>query len=94
MMATHYLADTDPTDPGVSPRFGTFEDLPPLLIQVGDAEGLLDDSRHVAELARQAGVDVTLDMWPDMIHVWHAFAPRFPQAMAALSRIGSWLDER
>lgn len=93
MMAKHYLAGTDPTDSGVSPRFGNYRDMPPLLIHVGDAEGLLDDSRHVAKQASQAGVFVTLDVWPDMIHVWHAFAPRFPPAMDAFSQIGSWLDE-
>jgi acetyl esterase/lipase len=61
---------------------------------VGDAEGLLDDSVSAANKAHAAGVAVTLEVWPDMIHVWHAFAPRFPQAMAALRRISSWLDER
>lgn len=92
VMAAHYLAGTDPTDPGVSPRFGDFTGVSPLLIHVGDAEGLFDDSQNVADQARQSGVAVTLDVWPQMIHVWHAFAPRFPPAMAALDRIGSWLD--
>lgn len=93
MMADHYCQDTDRTVPGVSPRFGRFDELPPLLIQVGDAEGLLDDSVHAAAEAKNAGVAVTLDVWPDMIHVWQAFAPRFPPAMDALAKIGAWLDQ-
>ena len=93
LMATHYLAGSNPQDPGVSPRFGSYHNIPPLLIHVGDAEGLLDDSRHVAKQAGNAGVVVTLDVWPNMIHVWHAFAPRLPQAMDALHAIGVWLDE-
>lgn len=92
LMATQYLAGTDPRNPAVSPRFGRFDGLPPLLIQVGDVEGLFDDSVAAAANARAAGVAVTLDVWPDMIHVWHAFAPRFPPAVEALARIGVWLE--
>ena len=92
LMAEKYLAGTNPRHPSVSPRFGTFQDLPPILIHVGSAEGLLDDSIVVAERARAAGVAVTLRIWPQMIHVWHAFAPRFPPALDALIQIGVWLD--
>lgn len=93
MMARHYCQQADPKTPGISPRFGHFDGLPPLLIQVGDAEGLLDDSVLVAAQAKNAGVGVTLDVWPKMIHVWQAFAPRFPPAMDALAKIGAWLDQ-
>jgi acetyl esterase/lipase len=67
--------------------------LPPLLIHVGDAEILLDDAVRVAGRARAAGVDVTLEVWDEMPHVWHAFAG-LPEADEAIARIGSWLDER
>jgi len=92
LMAAHYLAGGDPTNPGASPLFGSFHGLPPLLLHVGDAEGLLDDSVSAANKAHAAGVAVSLEVWPDMIHVWHAFAPRFPPAVEALTKIGVWLD--
>ena len=80
-----------PEDPLVSPLYGDFAGLPPLLIQVGDAEVLLDDSTRVAERARAAGVDVTLDVGPDMPHVWHAFAPFLPEASEAIERLGAFV---
>lgn len=94
IMASQYLAQTAATNPTASPVFANYEDLSPLLIQVGGAEGLLDDSHKVADKARRAEVDVTLEVWPDMIHVWHAFAPRFPPAMDAWNRIAEWLHEK
>ena len=84
-----YLQDkTHPEDPLASPLYGDFAGLPPLLIQVGDAEMLLDDSTRVAAKAQKAGVDVTLEVWPEMPHVWHAFAPFLPEASQAIERIG------
>jgi len=80
-----------PDDPLASPLYGDFRDLPPLLLHVGDAEVLLDDSTRVAEKARAAGVDVTLEVWPEMPHVWHAFAPFLPEASQAIERIGTFV---
>ena len=78
--------------PLASPLFADLRGLPPLLVQVGTAETLLDDSTRFAERARAADVDVTLDVWDDMIHVWHAFAIRcFPEARQAIERIGAFL---
>jgi acetyl esterase/lipase len=70
------------------------EGLPPLLIQVGAAESLLDDSLRVAERARAAGVDVTLEVWPDMIHAWHVFAPMLEEGRRAIVRIGSFVTDQ
>ena len=92
--ATWYLAGQDPTHPHASPLYGEFSGLCPLLIQVGDAEMLLDDSRRLAERASAAGVDVDLEVWPDMPHVWHAFAGFLPEADTAIARIGQWLRPR
>lgn len=78
------------TDPLVSPLFGDFSDFPPLLIQVGDAEVLLSDSTRAAQKAEAAGVDVTLEVWDEMPHVWHAFAGFLPEADAAIERIGTF----
>jgi acetyl esterase/lipase len=68
--------------------------LPPLLLHVGEAECLLDDVLRFADVARAAGVDLTCEQWPDMIHVWHMFAPRLPAASDALDAIGTWLAQR
>jgi len=72
-MATAYLGSADAKDPLASPLFADLQGLPPLLIHVGDDEVLLDDSVQLAERARKAGVDATLDVWPKMVHVWHWF---------------------
>jgi acetyl esterase/lipase len=92
MLAQVYLqgrAKAD--DPLASPLYGDYRGLPPLLFQVGDAEVLLDDSTRAAERASKAGVDVTLEVWPEMPHVWHAFAPFLPEATRAIERIGAFV---
>jgi monoterpene epsilon-lactone hydrolase len=92
MLASIYLQGRAlPQDPLASPLFGDFRGLPPLLFHVGDAEVLLDDSVRAAEKASKAGVDVTLEVWPEMPHVWHAFAPFLPEATRAIERIGAFV---
>lgn len=88
-----YTGGGDVTQPLVSPLFGEFHGLPPALFQVGDAETLRDDSVRAAEKARAAGVGATLEVWPEMPHVWHFFAPVLPQANEAIERIGAYLRE-
>lgn len=92
-MADAYLAGADPRTPLASPLFADLRHLPPLLIHVGTAETLLDDSRRFAERARAAGVDATLEVWDDMIHVWHAFG-FLPEARDANARVGAFLRQR
>jgi monoterpene epsilon-lactone hydrolase len=92
MLSAAYLQGaTTPEDPLASPLYGDFRGLPPLLFHVGDAEVLLDDSTRAAEKASKAGVDVTLEIYPDMPHVWHAFAPFLPEATRALEQIGAFV---
>lgn len=93
-LANVYLTGADPRDPLASPNFGNLAGLPPLLIQVGDDEVLLDDSRNLAARAREAGVDVDLEVAPDMFHVWHAFYQMFTPGEEAIERMGSWLAAR
>lgn len=93
-MVRAYLGDADPTDPAVSAFHTSPRGLPPLLIQTGELESMRDDGIRFAERARDAGVDVSLEVWPAGIHVWHAFAPRLPAANQALDVIGRWLGER
>lgn len=91
-LANVYLAGADPRDPLASPNFGNLAGLPPLLIQVGDDEVLLDDSRNLAARAREAGVEVELEVAPDMFHVWHAFYQMFAPGEEAIERMGAWLS--
>jgi monoterpene epsilon-lactone hydrolase len=81
----------DPRDPLASPVHGELFGLPPLLIQVGDRETVLDDSRMLAERARSAGVEVHLEVWDGMFHVFQLYADELEQARSALHRVGSFL---
>ena len=91
--ADWYLAGQDAWHPYASPLYADLRGLPPVLIQAGDAEILRDDSVRFAAAAQAAGVDVTLEIWPEMPHVWHAFAGLLPEADEAVERIGRWLRE-
>ena len=93
-MASRYLGGVDSRSPQASPLFGDLAGLPPLLIQVGGAEALLDDSVRLARAAAEAGCAVVLEQWPNMIHVWQAFAPGLADGTAALERAAQWLIER
>lgn len=93
-MAKLYLGDADPKSPLAAPLHADLGGLPPLLLQVGDAETLLDDSTRLAEKARAAGVDVTLKVWDEMPHVWHLFAPILPEGRQAIDEIGSFFQTR
>ena len=91
--AKTYLGGADPRAPLAAPLYADLRGLPPLLIQVGDAEVLLDDSTRLAGVAREAGVEVQMDVWDDMIHVWHIFAPMLPEARKAISQAGEFIKK-
>jgi epsilon-lactone hydrolase len=93
-MADWYVGDSDPTTPLASPLFGELSGLPPLLIHVGEVETLRDDAVRFAALAEAAGVDVTLEVWPEMIHVWHAFGAAVPESDAAVTRVAEFITQR
>ena len=93
-MARKYLAGADPKTPLAAPLHADLAGLPPLLVQVGGAEGLLDDARQLAERAEAAGVETTLEVWEGMPHVWHSFAAFLPDAERAIERVGQYVRER
>lgn len=93
-MAQTYLAGADARHPLAAPLYADLKGLPPLLIQVGTAETLLDDARRVADRARAAGVTVDLEEWEDMIHVWQMFAPLVPEGLEAINRIAEYVRQR
>jgi acetyl esterase/lipase len=89
--AGQYLGEVDPKSPLASPLFADLAGLPPLILQVGGDELLLDDSLRLAEAAEAAGVDVTVERWDGLMHVWHQMAPRLPEAEAALASLAAWV---
>jgi epsilon-lactone hydrolase len=92
-LAKNYLGGQgDPYDPLVSPLYADLAGLPPLLIQVGDRETVLDDSVMFADLARAAGVDVSLEVWDGMIHVFQMFGAELPEARQAIASIAQFLN--
>jgi epsilon-lactone hydrolase len=90
-MAKHYLAGKDPRTPLAAPLYADLAGLPPLLIQVGTSETLLDDSTRLAERARKAGVEVTYEPYEKMIHVFQIFAPMLDEGKQAIEKIGSFV---
>ena len=91
--ASMYLGDTPANTPGASPLYGDFTDFPPLLMQVGDLEILLDDTVRVAELARSQGVKVDMHIEPEGYHVYPLFAPNAPESIAAIEQIGDFVQK-
>jgi acetyl esterase/lipase len=90
--APAYLGGADPMNPIASPLFGDWDGAPPLLILVGDAEVLLDDSRKLAEVAKAAGVDVTLSIYAEMPHIWTMSYPAFPEAVEGVTEIAEFVS--
>ena len=88
--APAYLGGADPMNPIASPLFGDWDGAPPLLILVGDAEVLLDDSRKLADVAKSAGVDVTLSVYPEMPHIWTMSYPAFPEAVEGVTEMAEF----
>ena len=81
----------DPKDPLANPLYTDYSGFPPIYITVGDAETLLDDSRRMAERAKKAGVDVRIDVFPDMQHVFQFLAGTAPEADDAIRRMAEWV---
>jgi monoterpene epsilon-lactone hydrolase len=89
-MAAPYLNGTPPRTPLASPLYADLSGLPPLLIQVGSAEILLDDSTQLAARAGAANVAVQLEVWPHMPHVWHLFAFMLSEGRDAIAAAGAF----
>jgi|HubBroStandDraft_1064217.scaffolds.fasta_scaffold00076_36 monoterpene epsilon-lactone hydrolase len=90
-MADHYLGGVDPTTPLASPLYADLSGLPPLLIQVGAEEMLLDDSVRLDRRAREHGVESVLEVWEEMVHSWHFYYPQLEEGRAAILRLGAFI---
>lgn len=93
-MAHYYLNGADPTHPLASPIYADLSSLPPIHIQVGSIEILLDDARHLAERGRTCGVRVTLDIWQGMLHVWQLGFRFIPEGADALAQAAAFIRSR
>jgi monoterpene epsilon-lactone hydrolase len=92
-MAAMYLNGRDPKTPLASPIFADLTGLPPILIQVGSEEILLGDSLALDRRAKTYGVESTLEVWQDMIHVWQMFSPILKDGRDAIARIGAYYKD-
>jgi len=87
-----YCGEQDTYDPFISPIYGDFKDFPPILIQVGTKEILLSDAIRLYRKAKKAGVEVSLDVWEGMWHVFQAL-PQVPEAQQACTEMGVFLKK-
>lgn len=91
IFSKRYFADADPKDPLISPHFADVKGFPPTLIQVGTNEVLLDDSVRMAQKMNNAGVDVRLEIYENMMHVWQYLGGIVPEANKAIDEIGEFV---
>ena len=91
-LADAYLpAGTDRKDPRVSPLYADFRNFPPMLIQIGSEETLLADATRLAARAGAAGVAVTLEIWPQMIHAWALWNAHLEDGRRAIANAGRFI---
>jgi epsilon-lactone hydrolase len=90
-LARAYAGTADRRDPLISPLFADLRGLPPVLVQVGSAETLLDDATRFATAAGAADVAVTLEIWPDMIHAWPLWNAALADGRRALGHVGEFV---
>ncbi len=93
-MGSLYMGDQDASDPLASPIFANLKGLPPLLIQVGGDEVLLDDALRLHDAAKAAGVDSNLEVWDEMMHVWHLMSKFVPEGKLAIKSIAEFMVAR
>lgn len=94
LCADWVLSGQNPKHPLISPVYGDYRGLPPMLIQVGGVEALLDDAVRVASHAREAGVEVRLDVHQDMVHVFQIFSSFLPEAQRAVREFAAFVREK
>jgi len=90
-LAEAYLAGANPRTPLAAPLYADLNGLPPMLIQVGSAETLLDDAVRLAGAAGSGDVRMRLEVWPDMIHVWQLFYQQVAAGRRALAEAGTFI---
>lgn len=90
----YYYGENDPKHPWISPLYGDLNGLPPVFINVGTYETMLDDSTRFAAKAKAAGVDITLTLGKKMVHCYPLMAGMFPEATQALEQVCTFIRTR
>ena len=94
-IAGMYLGtEGNPKDPYANPLYANLKGLPPIYLQVGSYELLLDDNTALAERAKQAGVDVSIDIYPEMQHTFQMAVGRAPEATEAVDKYVAWVKPK
>jgi acetyl esterase/lipase len=93
LVASAYLAGADASRPDLSPLFARLSGLPPLLVQAGECETLVDQVCELARRAQSDGAEVELSVYPDMVHVWHMLGNVTPAAQRAIDEVGAFVRE-
>lgn len=94
LMAHHYAGPDGLANPLASPLFGRYSGLPPMVVHASADEILLSDSQRMANNARKAGVDVTLELGKGVWHIWHVHAGYMPESKAALKKLGRFIQAK
>lgn len=89
-----YGTENDLKHPHISPLYTDPKGLPPILIQVSNHEILLDDTTRFEKKAKAAGVNIEVEYWDKMVHVWQAYGPYLPEAMKALKKMGDYIENK
>jgi acetyl esterase/lipase len=93
LAARSYLSDKDAASPEISPLFASLADLPPLLLQAGALETLVDQIRAFATRAKEDGAPLCYSEYPDMVHVWHLLRRMTPEGTRAIDEAGAFIRE-
>lgn len=93
-MSALYLGNESARNPLAAPLYADLAGLPPVYIQAGTAETLLDDATRIAEKARDAGVPVEVDLYEDLVHVFQAFVPHVPESVEAIEKLGAFIKRQ
>lgn len=92
--ARFYAGANAVTNPLISPLYADLAGLPPILIQAAGDDTLVDDATRLYEKGKESGVDMTLEQWDEMWHVWHHFALQVPEAQEAVAKLGRFVQEK
>lgn len=91
VFANKYVGENDPKNPLISPLFADFDHFPPIYIQVGGHEVLLDDSTRLAKKMKEQGIAVGIDIFPAMMHVFQWLGGMIPEANKAIAQMGDFI---
>ncbi len=93
-MGLFYTSKDKLRDSLVSPLYADLKGLPPMFIQASSSEVLYDDTTRFEKKLKEAGVQVDVEIWKKMVHVWQAYAPILPEAMKAIEKLGLYIENK